>query len=397
MIHLLNKKVLGIEMSGIRKVANAVDRSPDVINLTFGQPNFPTPEYIKTSGIQAIRDNYTGYTETAGLLELRKAACEYVRKLYNLHYNFEDEILVTSGASEALDLTFRTILEEGCEVILPSPVYVGYEPLIRLANAIPVFVDTTKTDFKLTAKLIEEHITEKTRCIVLPYPSNPIGTVLSEDEVREIASLLEDKEIFIVSDEIYSELVYDGEKHFSIGSIPSLKEKTIVINGLSKSHSMTGWRIGFAFAPAYIINEFYKVHSYISVCATSISQHATIEALTRGTYTEEVLLMKNEYKKRKDYVYNRLKNIGLDVVEPKGAFYIFPSIKNTGLTSMEFTMKLLEKENVAVIPGSAFSDLGEGYIRISYAQSMETLIQGLDGIERFLSTITSNEKAISKQ
>ncbi|MED3562470.1 aminotransferase A [Bacillus xiapuensis] len=386
MINLLNKNVLGIEMSGIRKIANKVDRSPDIINLTFGQPNFPTPEYIKKAGIYAIEDNQNAYTETAGLYELRKAACDYVHDLYNLSYNPEDEIIITTGASEALDIAFRTILEEGTEVILPAPIYPGYEPLIQLCNAVPVLVDTTHSDFKLTAALLEEHITEKTRCVVLPYPSNPLGTILNREEVLEIAKVLEDKKIFIISDEIYSELIYD-ENHFSIGTIESLRDRTIVINGLSKSHSMTGWRIGFAFAPSYLIDQFYKIHSFNSICPSTISQYAAVDALAQGTHTEEVLAMKQEYRRRRDFAYRRLNEMDLEVIEPKGAFYVFPSIKKTGLTSMDFAMKLLEEEKVAVIPGSSFSDLGEGYIRISYAQSMEDLVKGLEGIERFLESI----------
>jgi aminotransferase len=386
MINLVNNNVKEIEMSGIRKIANVMDKFPNAVNLTFGQPNFPTPEYIKAAGIKAIKENKTAYTETAGLYELRKAACDYVQDLYNLSYNPEDEVIITTGASEALDIAFRTILAEGSEVILPGPVYPGYEPLIRLCNAVPIFADTTGSNFKLTAALIEEKITDKTRCIVLPYPSNPIGAILSEEEILEIGKLLEDKNIFILADEIYSELVYD-EKHFSIGSIPSLKNKTIIVNGLSKSHSMTGWRIGFIFAPPYLTEQMYKIHSYNSVCASTISQYAAIEALTQGTHREEIVAMKNEYKNRKDYVYQRLIDLDLEVVEPEGAFYIFPSIKKTGLTSTDFAEKLLHQEQVAVIPGSAFSEFGEGFIRISYAQSMKELEDGLDGIERFLTSI----------
>ncbi|MFJ8066330.1 aminotransferase A [Psychrobacillus sp. NPDC096426] len=388
MINLLNKNVKEIELSGIRKISNKIDRSPDIINLTFGQPNFPTPEYIKTAGLKAIEENKTGYTETAGLFELRQAACDYVQNLYGLSYDPEDEIIITTGASEALDIAFRTILDEGSEVILPAPVYPGYDPLIKLCNAVSVFVDTTDNEFKLTASLIEKNITDKTRCVVLPYPNNPLGSILTREEVLEIGKLLEDKKIFILADEIYSELVFD-EEHFSIGSIPSLKDKTIIINGLSKSHSMTGWRIGFAFAPSYLIDQFYKVHSFNSVCASTISQYAAVEALKQGTHTEEVTAMKKEYRIRKDYAYNRLKEMGLKVVEPKGAFYIFPSIKETGLTSEDFATKLLDQEKVAVIPGNAFSDFGEGFIRISFAQSMEELKKGLDGIERFLSSVKS--------
>lgn len=384
MKHLLNKNVLNIEMSGIRKVANKVDRDPTVINLTFGQPNFSTPEYIKEAGIQAIKDNHTDYTETSGLVELREAACKYMNRLYGMNYDPYKEVIVTVGASEALDLTFRTILTEGVEVIIPTPVYVGYEPLVQMCNAKSVYVNTTENDFKLTADLLEKHITDKTRAVVLPYPNNPMGSLLTKSELMEIADLLAGKDIFIVADEVYSELNYE-EKHFSIGAIEKVRNQTIVINGLSKSHAMTGWRIGFAFAPEYLIEEFNKIKSFNTVCATSISQYAAVAALENEIESDkEVQAMKEDYKKRRDYVYDRLVKMGLDVTLPQGAFYIFPSIKKTGLTSMEFVDRLLDEENVAVIPGSAFSDDGEGYIRISYAQSYEQLEEGLNRIEKFI-------------
>ncbi len=385
---LLNKTLVEIEESGIRKIANLANEIPDVVNLTVGQPDFPSPSYIKDAGIRAIQDEKHGYTTNNGLKELRELASEYVQNLYGLSYNPQDEVIVTVGASEALDLAFRTILSPGTEVILPAPSYPGYEPLIRLCNAVPVFVDTSNTGFKLTASLIEEHITEKTRCIVLPYPSNPTGTVLSKEEINEIGQLLKDKNIFIVSDEIYSELVYE-DKHYSIAAYPGLKDKTIVINGVSKSHSMTGWRIGFTFAPPYITKQMHKLHSFNVVCATSISQFAAIEALKHGTNDEEVLAMKNEYNKRRDYVYKRLIDMGLQVAYPKGAFYIFPSIKKYGLSSEDFALKLLREAKVAATPGSAFTEYGEGYIRLSYASSMEELKKGLDRLEYYLSNFSS--------
>ncbi|BDH62777.1 aminotransferase [Lysinibacillus sp. PLM2] len=385
---LLNKTLVDLEESGIRKIANLANEISDVVNLTVGQPDFPSPSYIKDAGIRAIQDEKHGYTTNNGLIELRELASEYVQNLYGLSYNPQDEVIVTVGASEALDLAFRTILSPGTEVILPAPSYPGYEPLIRLSNAVPVFVDTSNTGFKLTASLIEEHITEKTRCIVLPYPSNPTGTVLSKEEIDEIGQLLKDKNIFIVSDEIYSELVYE-DKHYSIAAYPGLKDKTIVINGVSKSHSMTGWRIGFTFAPPYITKQMHKLHSFNVVCATSISQFAAIEALKHGTNDEEVLTMKNEYNKRRDYVYKRLIDMGLQVAYPNGAFYIFPSIKKYGLSSEEFALKLLREAKVAVTPGSAFTEYGEGYIRLSYASSMEELKKGLDRLEYYLSNFAS--------
>ncbi|MDM5333132.1 aminotransferase A [Ureibacillus composti] len=384
---LLNKNILEIEESGIRKIANLALGMSDVVNLTFGQPDFPSPSYINAAGIKAIQENKTGYTLNAGLPELRKYASKYVQDLYGLSYDSDDEVLITNGASEALDLAFRTILSPGSEVILPGPVYTGYEPLIKLCDAVPVFVDTRETGFKLTPEAIAEKITDKTRCIIFPYPSNPTGTVLTKEEVQAIGELLKDKNIFILSDEIYSELVYDVQ-HYSIAAVPGLKEKTIVINGLSKSHSMTGWRIGFTFAPPYLTKQMHKLHAYNSVCATSISQYAGIEALKHGAHHEEVLAMKKEYKKRREYVYNRLLEMGLEVENPQGAFYIFPSIKKFGISSDEFALKLLYEAKVGVIAGTAFSDYGEGYIRISYAQAMDELEEGLNRIGNFLSTLT---------
>lgn len=386
MQHLLNENVKNIEISGIRKISNMIDNSSDTINLTFGQPDFPTPDYIKNAAIEALNNNHTDYTETAGLPELRQAACAYVDQLYGLKYDPESEVIVTVGASEALDIAFRTILDEGSEVIMPAPVYVGYEPLVKLCNAKTVYVDTRDTDFKMTAAMIAEKLTPNTRCVMLPYPSNPTGTILTKEEITEIAELLRGKDIFIIADEIYSELVYD-EKHFSIGAVEGMKEQTIIINGLSKSHAMTGWRIGFAFAPSYLIDQFYAIHSFNAICATSFSQYASVEALKHGANREEIVMMKESYKERRDYVYTRLNEMGLTLNKPAGAFYAFPSIKHTGLTSEEFAERLLEEHDVALIPGSAFSEYGEGYIRISYASSMAQLVTGLDRIELFLTSL----------
>lgn len=386
MQHLLNKNVKNIEISGIRKISNMIDKNSNTINLTFGQPDFPTPDYIKNAAIKALHENHTDYTETAGLVELREAACAYVDQLYGLKYDPESEVIVTVGASEALDIAFRTILDEDSEVIMPAPIYVGYEPLVKLCNAKTVYVDTRDTNFKMTAAMIEEKITDKTRCVILPYPSNPTGTILTKEEIVEIGELLRGKDIFIIADEIYSELVYD-EKHFSIGAVEGLKNQTIIINGLSKSHAMTGWRIGFAFAPSYLIDQFYAIHSFNAICATSFSQYASIEALRQGADHQDVVMMKESYKDRRDYVYRRLNEMGLPLNKPAGAFYAFPSIQHTGLTSEEFAERLLDDYNVALIPGSAFSEYGEGYIRISYASSMEQLEKGLDGIASFLNDL----------
>ncbi|MED0672347.1 aminotransferase A [Aneurinibacillus aneurinilyticus] len=381
MQHLLNSRVRDIQISGIRKFFNLVQQYDDAISLTIGQPDFATPEHIKAAGKQAIDQNRTTYTPNAGLQALREAVSTFVAQKYGLCYDAASEVIVTNGASEAIDIAFRTILEEGSEVILPGPVYPGYEPIIRLCGAVPVYVDTRHTDFKMTAALIGEKITEHTRCVILPYPSNPTGCTLEQKGIEEIAELLAGKEIFIISDEIYSELIY-GETHRSIATLSTMREQTIVINGLSKSHSMTGWRIGFTFAPAYITEQMVKVHQYNATCASSISQYAALTALTEGI--NDAQAMKDEYDKRRVYVYERLTKMGLEVVKPDGAFYIFPSIKKFGLSSFDFALRLLEEQRVAVVPGDAFSSYGEGYIRISYAYAMDVLEEGLDRLEAFL-------------
>ncbi|CEH31649.1 aromatic amino acid aminotransferase [Aneurinibacillus migulanus] len=381
MQHLLNSRARDIQISGIRKFSNLVQKYDDAISLTIGQPDFATPEHIKDAGKQAIDQNQTAYTPNAGLQALRKAASAFVAQKYGLRYDAASEVIVTNGASEAIDIAFRTILEEGNEVILPGPVYPGYEPIIRLCGAVPVYADTRQTDFKMTAALINEKITERTRCVILPYPSNPTGCTLEQKDIEEIAELLADKEIFVISDEIYSELIYDGT-HRSIAALPSMRGKTIVINGLSKSHSMTGWRIGFTFAPAYITEHMVKVHQYNATCASSISQYAALAALTEGI--DDAQPMKDAYDKRRAYVYERLTKMGFEVVKPDGAFYIFPSIKKFGLSSFDFALRLLEEQRVAVVPGDAFSSYGEGYIRISYAYAMNVLEEGFDRLETFL-------------
>jgi aminotransferase len=381
MEHLINGRVKNIEISGIRKFFNMVAQYENVISLSIGQPDFLTPEHIKVAAKAAIDENHTTYTHNAGIIDLRTAAASFLQQKYELTYNPVDEVIVTTGASEAIDIAFRTILEEGSEVILPGPVYPGYEPIIKMCGAIPVFADTTSTGFKLTAELIEKYLSEKTRCVILPYPSNPTGCTLAEEDLEEIVALLKSRDIFVLSDEIYSELIFSGT-HRSIASYPEMRDKTIVINGLSKSHSMTGWRIGLLFAPAYLTQHMLKVHQYNVTCTSTISQYAALEALTNGLNDAEH--MKHAYLKRMHYVHKRLKFMGIDVEEPAGSFYIFPSIKKFGMSSFDFSLKLVQDAGVAVVPGSAFSSYGEGYVRISYAYSMETLEEGLNRFESFL-------------
>ncbi|MEW5549394.1 aminotransferase A [Peribacillus frigoritolerans] len=379
MEHLINPLVKDVQISGIRKFYNMVADIEGTISLTIGQPDFPTPTHIKEAAKQAIDNDYTVYTHNAGYLELREAASNYVKDKYKLDYDPANEVIVTSGASEGIDITFRTILIPGNEVILPGPVYPGYEPIIKMCGATPVYADTTKNGFRLTADILEKYITEHTRCIVLPYPSNPTGVTLTAEELLDIAELVRGKDIFILADEIYSELVFDQE-HVSIATF--LKEQTIVLNGLSKSHSMTGWRIGLLFAPAAISQHLLKVHQYNVTCAASISQRAALAALTAGI--NDAIPMKTEYARRREYVYSRLQAMKLEIVKPNGAFYFFIKLPEGYASSLDFCLKLVQQEKVAVVPGDAFSPLGEGYFRISYAYSMETLEKALDRIEAFL-------------
>ncbi|USK81730.1 aminotransferase A [Peribacillus frigoritolerans] len=379
MEHLINPLVKDVQISGIRKFYNMVADIEGTISLTIGQPDFPTPTHIKEAAKQAIDNDYTVYTHNAGYLELREAASNYVKDKYKLNYDPANEVIVTSGASEGIDIAFRTILIPGNEVILPGPVYPGYEPIIKMCGATPVYADTTKNGFRLTADILEKYITEHTRCIVLPYPSNPTGVTLTAEELLDIAELVRGKDIFILADEIYSELVFDQE-HVSIATF--LKEQTIVLNGLSKSHSMTGWRIGLLFAPAAISQHLLKVHQYNVTCAASISQRAALAALTAGR--NDAIPMKTEYVRRREYVYIRLQAMKLEIVKPNGAFYFFIKLPEGYASSLDFCLKLVQQEKVAVVPGDAFSPLGEGYFRISYAYSMETLEKALDRIEAFL-------------
>ncbi len=384
MERFINPRVKEIQISGIRQFFNRVSEYPEAISLTLGLPDFPTPEHVKAAGKKAIDENKTTYTHNAGSIELRNAIAQFVKEKYGLDYQAEDEVITTTGASEAIDISLRTMLVEGDEVILPGPVYPGYEPVIHLCGAKPVHVDTRETGFKLTASLIEKHLTDRTKCIILPYPSNPTGVTLTKKELEEIAELLKEKDVFMLSDEIYSELTY-GEPHRSIANFTGMKEKTIVINGLSKSHSMTGWRIGFILGDSTITKHILKVHQYNVTCVSSITQAAAVEALTAGK--DDALPMRDIYKDRLEYAYDRLVKMGLETYEPTGAFYLFPSIKQFGMKSWDFATKLLEEEKLAVVPGIAFSDFGDDYIRISYACHKDQLREGLVRLERFTDSL----------
>ncbi|TQR18331.1 aminotransferase class I/II-fold pyridoxal phosphate-dependent enzyme [Psychrobacillus soli] len=377
----INPRAKALEVPGIRQFANQLVNFPDAINLTIGQPDFPTPISVKEAGIRAIEQNLTGYSHNAGLLELREAVNNFFSTKYGFSYDPQNEIVITNGASEAIDSIFRTILEEGDEVILPAPIYSGYVPVIELCGAKVVYLDTTKTGLQPSAKELEKLITEKTKAILFNNPSNPTGVVIEKETMDELVQMLKDKDVYIMTDEIYSENTFAGD-HISLASYKELREKLFYIHGVSKSHSMTGWRIGFVMGPAVILKQVMLMHSYNSICASLPAQYAAIEALTNAKDTPKE--MNIEYVKRRDYVYNRLVEMGLSVEKPNGAFYIFPSIKGFSMNSFDFATKLLHEGGVAVVPGSTFTPYGEGYIRISYAYSMSVLVEGLNRLEAFI-------------
>jgi len=375
---MINPQVQKIEISGIRQFYNRIQHVENMISLTIGQPDFQTPQHIKQAAIQAINDNITSYTHNAGFIDLRRAVSHFMKVKYELNYNPDSEIIITNGASQAIDTALRTILSAEDEVILPSPVYPGYTPIIIQCGAKPIFIDTTKTSFKMKAHLIEEAISEKTKCIILPYPSNPTGVSLSQSELEEIATIAKKHNLLIVTDEIYSELTYE-QAHVSLGTIA--KERTIVINGLSKSHAMTGWRIGVLLAPEWLSKECLKVHQYNVSCASSISQMAALAAYSHGI--DDAIPMTREYKSRKELTSRYLRELGFSVIEPDGAFYFLVGIPST-LSSFDFAIQLAERAKVGVIPGTAFDPHGEGYVRISYACSEEMIHEAFKRIKHFL-------------
>lgn len=381
MINRINKSITELEVPGIRIFSNKVSHYNDGINLTIGEPDFPTPERVKLAGIEAIQQNKTGYSHNAGLLELRESVSSFFQDRYDFHYDPHTEIVITSGASEGIDSILRTILTENDEVIMPAPIYSGYEPIIHLNGAKPIYVDTTKTNFLPCPTEIEKVITPNTKAIILNYPSNPTGMTLTKALADQLVALFAKHEIFVISDEIYSENTFT-EQHISFATYPEIREKLFLVHGLSKSHAMTGWRIGFVLGPEILMEHVLKVHIYNSICASLPGQYAGIEALRTSRNTPKE--MNRAYIERRDFVYDRLVEMGLEVTKPRGAFYIFPSIKKTGLSSWDFATKLLEEAHVAVVPGSAFTHFGEGFIRISYANSMENLIEAMNRLEQFL-------------
>lgn len=371
-----------IQPSGIRKFFDIVSEMKDAISLGVGEPDFDTPWHIREEGIYSLEKGRTFYTSNAGLKELKIEICNYLKRKFEIEYSYEDEVLVTVGGSEAIDIALRAVVNPKDEVIIPQPSYVSYLPCAVLADAVPVIVKLKEEDeFRLTKQQLLDSITEKTKVVILPFPNNPTGAVMRRKDLEEIAQVIIEKDLLVISDEIYSELSY-GERHVSIASLPGMKERTILINGFSKSYAMTGWRLGYATGPAEIIKQMLKIHQFAIMCAPTTSQYAAVSALQNGD--KDVEQMREAYNQRRRYLVHALREMGMECFEPFGAFYVFPSIKKFGMTSEEFASRLLQEEKVAVVPGTAFGDCGEGFLRISYAYSLEDLKKALERLERFV-------------
>jgi aminotransferase len=379
----LSKLVVDIQPSGIRKFFDIVSEMKDAISLGVGEPDFDTPWHIREEGIYSLEKGRTFYTSNAGLKELKVEICNYLYRKHQLQYNPNNETIVTIGGSEAIDISLRAMLDPGDEVLIPQPSYVSYLPCVRLAGGKPVIIELkVENQFKLTKEDLLNAITDKTKVLILPFPNNPTGAIMEYDELVEIAKIVEEKDIFVLSDEIYSELTY-GRKHVSIAELPGMKERTILINGFSKSYAMTGWRLGYAVGPSNIIEQMVKIHQFAIMCAPTTSQYAAVEALRNGD--PDVEMMREAYDQRRKYLIHAFKEMGLECFEPFGAFYVFPSIKSLGMSSDEFATRLLKEEKVAVVPGTAFGDCGEGFLRISYAYSIENLKIAIERMGRFVS------------
>jgi aminotransferase len=379
----LSKTIVEIEPSGIRKFFDIVNEMEDAISLGVGEPDFDTPWHIRDEGIYSLEKGRTFYTSNAGLKELKVEISGYLKRKYQLDYNPDHEIMVTVGGSEAIDIAMRAMLDPGDEVLIPQPSYVSYLPCALLANGTPVTIELkAENEFRLTPQELEAAITPKTKLLVLPFPNNPTGAIMEREDLEKIAKVVKEHDLYVLSDEIYSELTYGEAPHVSIASLPGMWERTITINGFSKAYAMTGWRLGYACGPAVILEQMLKIHQFAIMCAPTTSQYAAVEALRNGD--EDVENMRREYDGRRRYLLYRLREMGLECFEPYGAFYMFPSIRGFGMTSEEFAEKLLMAEKVAVVPGTAFGDSGEGFVRISYAYSLENLKTALGRMERFI-------------
>ncbi|MBR5657923.1 MAG: aminotransferase class I/II-fold pyridoxal phosphate-dependent enzyme [Lachnospiraceae bacterium] len=386
----LSDKVLDIKPSGIRKFFDIVSEMKDAISLGVGEPDFETPWHIREEGIYSLEKGRTVYTSNSGLLELRKEIVNYLNRKVHVNYDPRHEVLITVGGSEAIDLALRAMLNPGDEVLIPQPCYVSYLPCCQLADGVPVFINLKEENqFRLTAQELRDAITPKTKILVLPFPNNPTGAIMTREDLEAIAEVIIEKDLIVISDEIYSELTYLGE-HVSIASLPGMRERTILINGFSKAYAMTGWRLGYAAGPQTILEQMTKIHQFAIMCAPTTSQYAAIEALKNGD--EDVARMRDAYDQRRHFVLSRLHEMGLQCFEPYGAFYAFPSVARFGLTSDEFATRFLKEEKVAIVPGTAFGDCGEGFLRLSYAYSIENLKEALGRLERFVQRLEQEQR-----
>ena len=378
----LSDKIVSIQPSGIRKFFDIVSEMKDAISLGVGEPDFDTPWHIRDEGIYSLEKGRTFYTSNAGLKELKIEICNYLKRRFDVEYDYNKEVMVTVGGSEAIDIALRAMLNPGDEVLIPQPSYVSYTPCTVLADGVPVTIQLEEKDkFRLTKEKLLEKITPKTKVLILPFPNNPTGSIMEPEDLAEIAKICIEKDLFVISDEIYSELTYKGQ-HCTIAAFPGMKERTVLINGFSKSYAMTGWRLGYACAPELILKQMLKIHQFAIMCAPSTSQYAGVEALKNGD--EDVAQMREEYNGRRRYLLHRFKEMGLSCFEPFGAFYVFPCISEFGMTSEQFATELLNTEKLAVVPGTAFGDCGEGFIRISYAYSLENLKDAMNRMEAFI-------------
>ena len=379
----LNPEALNIKPSGIRKFFDITETMTNVISLGVGEPDFYTPWHIRSAGIASLDNGKTRYTANRGMEELRIEICKFLKRKYNLEYDAKTDVVVTVGGSEAIDLAVRSLVSAGDEVLIPEPSFVCYEPIVKLAGGVPVIIELkAENNFVLTKEQIAEKVTSKTKALILPYPGNPTGAIMTREELSEIKDEIIKNNLFVISDEIYAELTYSDERHCSIAEIDGLKERTIVISGFSKTYSMTGWRLGYAVGPKEIIAVMTKIHQFAIMSAPTTSQYAAVEALKNGD--NDIQKMKAEYDNRRRIVVNGFREIGLECFEPKGAFYVFPSIKSTGLTSEEFCEKLLYAKKVALVPGSAFGECGEGFVRASYCYSVEHLKEAIKRVGEFI-------------
>ena len=382
--------IVNIKPSGIRKFFDLVSEMKDAISLGVGEPDFDTPWHIRDEGIYSLERGRTFYTSNAGLKELKEEIANYLRRRVHVDYDDRHEVLVTVGGSEAIDMAMRVMLNPGEEVLIPQPSYVSYEPCTIMAGGKPVIIELkAENEFRLTPEELLEHITDKTKLLVLPFPNNPTGAIMEQKDLEAIAKVIIEKDLYVLSDEIYSELTYK-EDHVSIASIPGMQERTILINGFSKAYAMTGWRLGYACGPRKIIEQMTKLHQYAIMCAPTTSQYAAVEALRNGD--DDVAMMREAYNQRRRYLVHAFKEMGLECFEPYGAFYIFPCIKEFGMTSEEFASRFLMEEKVAVVPGPAFGNCGEGFLRISYAYSLENLKEALGRMQKFIDRLREEQK-----